>query len=320
MGITKNKQTDEKLNEIIKLAFQNKNLSKVEELTEGMCNVAYMVYFDDETKSVLKIAASKNDGYMRNENNLMKTEVEAMNIALKNEVNGVAKVYFYDNSCDICDGKYFFMEVLDGENYIGIKDNMSAEENNTISKEIGVFQKSLTKIKNEYFGIVAHNEKFDSLFEFVHKLFSNVIADAKDIKAKIDIDIDEILIKLNDDKNIFDEVKTATLVHWDMWEGNVFIKDKKLNGIIDWERAMWCDPLIDDRFRSHNVNEYFLAGFGIKDLTQSEQRRVYWYDLFLYMTMTVEVFYREYEDDGQYNWVKPMLEDAWNKLNLQFVK
>lgn len=33
-------------------------------------------------------------------------------------------------------------------------------------------------------------------------------------------------------------------------------------GIIDWERALWGEPFMDDRFRIHNRGKHFLEGFG----------------------------------------------------------
>ena len=42
----------------------------------------------------------------------------------------------------------------------------------------------------------------------------------------------------------------------------------------------------------------------LDDFTESELKRLRWYDIILYMTMMVEVFYREFEDKGQYIWAK----------------
>lgn len=71
---------------------------------------------------------------------------------------------------------------------------------------------------------------------------------------------------------------------------------------------------MDDRFRHHTRNSDFLRGFGKEEFTENEMRRIYWYDIFLYLTMMIEVSYREYEDDWQYKWVRPLFEDAWNKI------
>ena len=71
---------------------------------------------------------------------------------------------------------------------------------------------------------------------------------------------------------------------------------------------------MDDRFRDHNRHDDFLKGYGIKELTEEELRRIYWYDLLLYLIMMTEVTYRGYEDDGQYRWVKPKFEKTWERL------
>lgn len=43
--ITKNKQSNETIKEMAKFAFTNKSVSKIKELTEGMCNVTYKIVF-----------------------------------------------------------------------------------------------------------------------------------------------------------------------------------------------------------------------------------------------------------------------------------
>lgn len=54
-------------------------------------------------------------------------------------------------------------------------------------------------------------------------------------------------------------------VHWDMWEGNIFIKDGHISGIIDWERALWGEAFMDDRFREHNRTQEFLKDMEKKN-------------------------------------------------------
>ena len=77
---------------------------------------------------------------------------------------------------------------------------------------------------------------------------------------------------------------------------------------------MWGEPFMDDRFRHHNRNADFMEGFGIEHLSEEELRRIYWYDILLYLTMMTEVTYREYEDDGQYRWVKPLFDEIWKRI------
>lgn len=58
----------------------------------------------------------------------------------------------------------------------------------------------------------------------------------------------------------------------------------------------------------------FLRGYGQEEFSEAEQKRIYWYDVLLYLTMMTEGAYREYEDDGQYQWAKPMFEASWKEL------
>ena len=129
------------------------------------------------------------------------------------------------------------------------------------------------------------------------------------------MDAEEVLSRLDADKAIFAEVKRPSLVHWDMWEGNIFVDNGEMSGIIDWERAMWGDPFMDDRFRRHNRPAAFLEGFGQTVFSPDELRRIAWYDLFLYLTMITESFYREYQNtDGLLGWLRPLVDAAWADL------
>ena len=177
----------------------------------------------------------------------------------------------------------------------------------TIDKEIGKISCELTKVQNAEFGFLGDDKRYESLFAFVKQMLKNLISDAK--KRDIDILYDEqtLMTQLENDKSVFESIKNASLVHWDMWEGNVFVKDGHVSGIIDWERALWGEPFMDDGFRMHNRREHFLEGFGQTSFSEDELKRLRWYDIILYLTMMIEVFYREFDDKGQYFWAREML-------------
>ena len=78
--ITKNRQSDAVINEMIKKAFPEKTAASIKELTEGMCNVTYNITFTDGYECILKIAAKDRTGNTSNEINLMEAEVTAMKL------------------------------------------------------------------------------------------------------------------------------------------------------------------------------------------------------------------------------------------------
>ena len=306
--ITKNRQSNDTISRMAKVAFPDKQVTEIKELTEGMCNVTYSIAFSDGSESILKVAAKDRSGNTSNEVNLMRAEVTAMKLVAEKCSFKVADVQYYDTSNTICDGNYFFMEKLEGDNFHFVKEKMSEEEISAIGKELGRISRELSKIQNPDFGFLGEDTRYNSLFTFVKQMLTNLITDAQ--KRNIDILYDgrTLLDQLEKEESAFREVKKASLVHWDMWEGNVFVKDGRVSGIIDWERAMWGEPFMDDRFRMHNRDKYFLEGFGQTSFSEDELKRLRWYDIILYLTMMIEVFYREFEDKGQYFWAREMLE------------
>ena len=312
MGITKNKQTNENIIRMAKAAFPERGIPKIEELTEGMCNAAYRLTYMDGFKTILKISSPIKEGFMTNETNLMEAEVRAMKLVAENTPIKVPEVYKYDTSKELCDGDYFFMENLDGTSWVSVADRLGETVNAGLRMEVGKLQKQLSEVKGDKFGLVGDDvHRFESLYDFTYFLIKNVLEDAEKRNVVIGVSKEEILTELGKDRELFDKIEKPVLVHWDMWEGNIFVKDNHVSGIIDWERAMWGEPLMDDRFRNHNRHADFLKGFGISELSDEELRRVHWYDILLYLTMMTEVTYREYEEDSQYQWVKPMFDKIW---------
>ena len=307
MTITKNKQSVETISNMAEKAFPDKRIAAVKELTEGMCNVTYDITFEDGSESILKIAAKDRRGNTSNEVNLMQAEVTAMKLASENCSFKVADIQYYDTSNTICDGHYFFMEKLKGDNFAFVREKMSEDAIAIVDTEIGKISRELSQVKNPEFGFLGEDKRYDSLFLFVKHMLENLISDA----GKTDIDIvydgQTLLNQLETDKSAFEAVKEASLVHWDMWAGNVFVYDGHVSGIIDWERALWGEPFMDDRFRMHNRGEHFLQGFGQTSFSEDELKRLRWYDIILYLTMMIEVYYREFEDEGQYFWAREML-------------
>ena len=305
--ITKNRQSDKTITEMAGKAFPDKTVIKIKELTEGMCNVTYHVVFDDGSESILKIAAENKAGNTSNEINLMQAEIEAMRLVSGKCSFRVAEVQYYDCSRTVCNGDYFFMEKLPGENYAFLKSKLPENVIKELNREIGRISGELTAITNAQFGFLGDKKRYDSLFEFVKTMLTNLLSDARKKNVDLGCDAQQLTEKLDSEREIFDEVRSATLVHWDMWEGNIFVSRNHVSGVIDWERAMWGEAFMDDRFRKHNRNADFLEGFGINSFSESELKRIRWYDVILYLTMMVEVFFRGFEDQSQYRWAKDML-------------
>ena len=315
MGVTKNHQSPAVIRALCADAFPNRTVSGISELTEGFFNAAYRIDFADGGSSVLKIAAADAAGLMSNEINLMQAEVAAMNLLRAQGLTLVPRVQHADFTRSLCSGCFFFMECLPGQSMNSCRDELSEADIAHVMRQVGAFQRQTAGISGDRFGLLGASPRFDTLHELVRFLFGNVLRDAAAAQVDFGVNGEEILRRLDADGSVFAGVKTPSLVHWDMWEGNIFVQNGELCGVIDWERAMWGEPLMDDRFRRHNRPAAFLEGYGQAAFSASEQRRLAWYDLFLFITMYTEGVYRQDENvEGMQNWLRPMLHAAWAEI------
>jgi hypothetical protein len=100
---------------------------------------------------------------------------------------------------------------------------------------------------------------------------------------------------------IFDEIFEPRLVDWDLWEGNVFItghdtSEPRITGIIDHERALWGDPLMEIMFMY--PKRYPAVVERYKDLLDftmpSVQVRRAFYNLYFLLIIYLETYSRKY--------------------------
>lgn len=225
----------------------------------------------------------------------------------------IPTVQYSDFSRTLCSGTFFFMEVMPGRSLSSCKWELSEETISTVMHEVGQLQRLTTDLHRARFGLAGDKRQFDSLYDLVHYMFSNVLGDAA--KGGVDLGFMRCVLRtrLGRDRACFDEVRTPSLVHLDMWDGNIFVHEGHLSGVIDWERALWGDPFMDDRFRSQSQHPAFLESYGKTSFTPTEKRRLLWYDVFLYVTMLTECHYRQYHPEW-IPWFSHLLKEAWEEL------
>lgn len=314
MIASKNRQSENVLRKMVTLAFPGRELLTSEELTDGLCNAIYKITLDDGEAVVLKIAAKGRRGLLHNEPCLMKTEVEALRIAAECGCAPVPSVLFHSTDTSLCGGEFFFMEFAPGITLGKARNELEREELREYIIKTGALVGSISAVNGTRFGIVGCDDSFDCQHDFLLWMFRNVIGDAEEMSVDFGVPKEEILSRLVAEKLLFDEVDVPHLVHYDIWENNLMIKDGEIVSVLDWERALFGDPLMEDRFRRYSRNPLFFQGVGINTPTESQLRRMLWYDILIFSTMMTEVYYRAYETDEQYHWAKGLFSESWRDL------
>lgn len=290
---TKNKKNFQQLSKMV-LQTLSVNLLEAEELTEGYCNAAYKLRLADGRAAIIKIAPSSEDNLLQYEKGMMQSEVAAMRLAQTNTEIPVAQVYVANDQCTLCDSPFFIMECLSGESLAKIKSHLDSIVLQKLYFDLGRILKSLHQIHGKHYGLLSGlfctSDWFSSFFQMMEALLQN----AQTQKISLGREPACILAYLQTRKAIFMEVNTPCLIHWDTWDGNLLIQNNDIVGIIDWERALWGDPLMEYNFRSFTWNTNFLRGYGIEHFSEQQKERILWYDIYLNLILYIEAFYRKY--------------------------
>ncbi|GID26202.1 phosphotransferase [Paractinoplanes brasiliensis] len=88
-------------------------------------------------------------------------------------------------------------------------------------------------------------------------------------------------------------VTRPALLHFDLWDGNVLVgADGSLSGLVDGERYLYGDPLVDfvspALFQRITPAHPFAAGYGVTSFTAEEEVRLALYRVYLYVLMLAE--------------------------------
>ena len=216
---------------------------------------------------VLKISPPPHVKILRYEKNIMKTEVEVLKLLKVQSNVPVPKVFFYDNSKTLLNNEYFFMEKLNGQSYNKIKESLSEKEQEKIETELGMYNSAINHIKGEKFGYFSQPDRNCIRWsQAFHMMINDILQDGKDYNIKLPLAYEEINEFVLKRTGILDIVIEPRLIHWDLHDGNVIINNEgKIAGIIDCDRAMWGDPLIEAYFGNFSSSLNFRKGYK-KDL------------------------------------------------------
>lgn len=290
------------------------------ELTDGMYNSAYLLELGDGQKQVLKIAPRDEVRVLRYEKNIMQTEVEVLRLVKARTGMPVPAVLCYDTSRHLIQNDYYLMDFVPGIAYHKLRPQFSPEEKYAIDHQTGVYLRQVNDIKGAGFGLFAFPDQLAPTWrEGFDRLLKDILADGQEFPVELLLPYDEIYARLSAHYASLEEVQIPSLVHWDLWDGNIFIdpETKRITGYIDFERALWADPLMEVNFGAFGENPAFLAGYGIEMLdTPARQYRRTLYNIYLFLIMVIECYYRHFETRDQENWARVMLQNQLEKLEI----
>ncbi len=135
--------------------------------------------------------------------------------------------------------------------------------------------------------------------EAFSRILGAVLDDAVRYDARLPFAVADVRTAFDVAAPALDAVSVPTLVHFDLWAGNVVVDGGRLSGIIDGERSLYADPLAEWPTlafgREPAERPELLAGYGGLELDDAARTRLDLYRLYLYLIVLVEEVPRRYD-------------------------
>ena len=296
-------------------------LVAAEELTDGYYNAAYRLDLADGLRCVLKVAPPASVRVLRYEQDIMTAEVETIRLVRAHTTMPAPEILCHDPSHRLIDNEFFIMAFVAGLPFHKLRASLSQKDQQRIVRKIGAFLAEMNAISGPAFGYFTpaspRFEEWRSAFDF---MLAGVLADGQEMSVELPLQYDTLLDLLSRSYPALDEVQSPRLVHWDLWDGNVFVDPTtaQITGIIDFERSLWGDPLMEVNFGAFaplEPDSPLLQGYGQPMLaTPAERVRRTLYNIYLFLIMIIECTYRRYPMQDQENWARRLLAVELDKL------
>lgn len=250
-----------------------------EKKTSTFNRIFLMESIHGENKYIIRFNLPISDGYAVNSH----LQQWAASEAIYEEVL-TPKILITDTSHQFCDFDFQIMEYLEGLTLYEIRNDEESICN--VLKQLGEQLKNLHKIHSEKFGLLGLNlfdiweqyldQNLDSHITYLER--NGLIDDPFDLLMAYHSGLEKLPI-LNE----------SHLLHGDLSYHNIITNNGNLAGIIDWEDALFGDPIFDlanlATFHPERRHEYFLNSY--KNKPEDFNNRFWFYYLRISMAKAV---------------------------------
>jgi aminoglycoside phosphotransferase (APT) family kinase protein len=204
----------------------------------------------------------------------------------------------------------FLMTHFKGASLDSLRPGLDAQTAARLDAELGHHLRVINELPGDVFGLMARTApRHERWVDAFTELFTWVVDDGVRAGVELPVTAEALLEGLAVAAPALRTVTEPRFVLWDLWDANVVVdpETSELQGIIDLERAMWGDPLIEGQFGSHSESAAFAAAYGRPPFSPEETNRRALYDLYLHVIMATEGTYRRYAQDPFGDWARSCL-------------
>lgn len=169
------------------------------------------------------------------------------------------KILLTDTSHTVCPFDFQIMEYIDGQTLYELRtdEKLVCKILEQVSEEL----QKLHSIRGSKFGLLSDQKKYWSWY--ILDQYDNNVIYLSDNKI-IDTNTVDRMYKYTQDSE-YRTLPYSSLLHGDLSYNNIIVKNGELAGIIDWEDALFGDPIFDlanlATFHPGNRHKYFIDSY-----------------------------------------------------------
>ncbi|KAF3905603.1 hypothetical protein AA313_de0209939 [Arthrobotrys entomopaga] len=292
---------------IIDAAYHGeRQLIDFQDISNSLFCPQYLFTLDDHSQLLLRLAPPSDVRVLQHERDVLTGDYEILGLIRQNapEVPVPEVVMHCEGGGELLFGAPFLLTTyIPGVPLDLVRHDLPDEVLSMVDYNLGQHARRISRIQNSHFGLAgnasAGKKMYTSWRSAFLSIFEAIMRDAEDLFISIPYEV--LRWHVGRLSYALDDVKVPQLVCYDLCEAHRAIVDERtgrLNGLLDFERAIWGDPLMETSFGEPSLA--FLNGYGGNPLGSPNARaRVLLYTLYYSIRGVVEVYYHglghEYE-------------------------
>jgi aminoglycoside phosphotransferase (APT) family kinase protein len=220
--------------------------TRIEPVPAGRHNTSLFLTHPDR-RGVLRIAPPDDAGFLFYEVRMMAQEPQIHQIVSEETSIPVPAVWTFDDTREILPRDFLILERLPGEPLPPPGEGDPAAFDGVLRK-LGGMIRQLHAITGPHFGYWGAHRPMEPerhWFNAFETMWGNLLADLEDCGGYDPQETLRLRNLLYSQREAFPPLKKASLCHMDLWWENILVRDGRITGVLDWDRALWGDPEIE---------------------------------------------------------------------------
>lgn len=282
-------------------------VASAEQLTGGTFATTYLARLDDGSDVIVKTAPTGTDRLLTYEADLVRSEAYVYRLLADVDGVPVPRVLLEDWTRSAWPSDVLAVTRLHGTLWSGLGLADGDPRLDRARRDLGAVMARTHTVHGQDFGYVRKGSPLRAATwpDAFTLIVEAALADAR--RWSVEVPEAEIRAALARHRDALAEVTVPALVHTDLWPGNIFLDETTgaIVGIIDAERALWGDPLIDlvgtDQDGRRPLPQPLLDGYAETTrplvLDDAARVRIELYRMHFSLFQSVEVIPRAFSGD-----------------------